>query len=47
MKFLGILAALAVALYLGVTFAFLSYTHRYRLTIEIDAPRSVRSGGVA
>jgi hypothetical protein len=44
MKLLGILAALAVALYLGVTFAFPSYTHRYRLTIEIDTPEGVRSG---
>jgi len=44
MKRLGILAALAVALYLGVTFAFPSYTHRYRLTIDIDTPEGVRSG---
>lgn len=44
MKLLGIVAAAAVALYLGVTLAFPSYTHRYRLTIEIDTPQGVRSG---
>src|SRR5882757_4586040 len=44
MKLLGILAALGIALYLGVTFAFPSYTHRYRLTIEIETPDGVRSG---
>lgn len=44
MKFLAILVAVGVALYLGVTFAFPSYTHRYRLTIEIDTPEGVRSG---
>src|ERR1051325_677921 len=44
MKLLGIIAAVALALYLGVTLAFPSYTHRYRLTIELDTPEGVRSG---
>jgi hypothetical protein len=44
MKLLGIIAAVALALYLGVTLAFPSYTHRYRLTIEIDTPEGARSG---
>jgi hypothetical protein len=44
MKLLGVLTALAVALYLGVTLAFPSYAHRYRLTIEIETPDGVRSG---
>lgn len=44
MRFLAILVAVGVALYLGVTFAFPTYTHRYRLTIEIDTPEGVRSG---
>jgi len=44
MKLLAIFVAIGVVLYLGVTFAFPSYTHRYRLTIEIDTPEGVRSG---
>ena len=44
MKLFVILIAVAAALYLGVTLAFPSYTHRYRLTIEIDTPEGVRSG---
>ena len=44
MKVLGILAAIVFALYAGVTIAYPTYTHRYRLTIEIDTPEGVRSG---
>jgi hypothetical protein len=44
MKFVGILVAAAVAIYLGILLAFPSYTHRYRLTIEFDTPAGVRSG---
>jgi hypothetical protein len=44
MKTLGLLAAIGVALWLGMMFAFPTYTHRFRLTIEIDTPEGVRSG---
>jgi hypothetical protein len=44
MRFLAILVAVGVALYLGVILAFPSYTLRYRLTIEIDTPDGARSG---
>ncbi len=44
MKLLSILVAAAVAIYLAISFAFPTYTHRYRLTIEIDTPEGVRSG---
>jgi len=44
MRFVAILVAVGAALYLGVTLAFPSYTHRYRLTIEIDTPDGVRTG---
>lgn len=44
MKLLGILALVAVAIYAAWAIAYPTYTHRYRLTIEIETPDGVRSG---
>ena len=44
MKRLGILALVAVAIYVAWAVAYPTYTHRYRLTIEVDTPEGVRSG---
>lgn len=44
MRRIGILALVAVAIYLAWTIAYPTYTHRYRLTIEIDTPDGLRSG---
>ena len=44
MRLLGILVGLAIALYLGVTFAYPSYTHRYRLMLEVETPDGLRTG---
>jgi hypothetical protein len=43
-KRLAIFATISGAIYVGMTLAFPTFTHRYRLTIEIDTPDGVRSG---
>jgi len=44
MKWLAILLAVGLAVWAVMAFAFPTYTHRYRLTIEVDTPQGVRSG---
>lgn len=44
MKLLGILALVAGAIYVAWAIAYPTYTHRYRLTIEMDTTEGVRSG---
>jgi hypothetical protein len=43
-KVFGILAAVVLAFYLGLSLTHPTYTHRYRLTIEISTPEGVRTG---
>jgi hypothetical protein len=44
MRKLAIIVAIGVVLYVGIALAFPNYTHRYRLTVEVDTPEGVRSG---
>lgn len=41
---LAIFAATLAALWAGLAFAFPDYTHRFRLTVEVDTPGGPRSG---
>jgi hypothetical protein len=43
-RLIGLFVILGVAIYFVATVAFPSYTHRYRLTIEVDTQEGVRSG---
>jgi len=44
MKWLAILLAVGLVVWAVMALAFPTYTHRYRLTIEVDTPQGVRSG---
>ena len=44
MRWLGAIAALGAAICAGMALAFPTYTHRFRLTVEVDTPHGVRSG---
>ena len=44
MKWLAILLAVGLAIYAGIAVAFPTYTHRFRLTVEVETPQGVRSG---
>jgi hypothetical protein len=44
MNALVILAAIVGAVSVGIALKYPTYTHRYRLTVEVDTPEGVRSG---
>lgn len=44
MKFLAWTAGIITALYVGFLLLFPSYTHRYRITVEVEADGKVHSG---
>src|SRR5882672_287797 len=44
MKALSILAAIVGAVAVWIALAYPTYTHHYRLTVEVDTPEGVRSG---
>ena len=44
MKWLAIVMALIAALWAGFALAFPDYTHRFRLTVDVDTPGGPRSG---
>jgi hypothetical protein len=44
MRRLAIILVIGAGLYVGIALAFPNYTHRYRLTVEVDTPEGVRSG---
>jgi hypothetical protein len=44
MKALAILAAIVGTISIGIALKYPTYTHRYRLTVEVDTPDGVRSG---